>query len=258
MIEIMNNTVIIRTRLAGEIVAEVAFPARQTGKVAILAIGLPSSVSRRGVMEFLASHGYVVVFPRYRGSWESGGYFLERSPADDIRDVIEELITKKSVFDVFTRETHKVDVRTIHLFGGSFGGPAVLLNSRHRLVKKVIALSPVIDWKTEGEDEPFAFWTHYVNDGFGGVYRTRHKNDWQKLIETDFYNPLTRTSEIDGQKIFIIQTKDDTVVPYAPLIPFANATGATYYLKTKGGHFGFRKISQKFYWHKIEMFLKKK
>jgi pimeloyl-ACP methyl ester carboxylesterase len=245
----------IRARFAKDIVAEVMFPEKQTGKIAILASGLPSSPSKNKVLQFLATQGYVAIFPRYRGTWESEGNFLEKSPAEDIKDVIMDLVKKRYVRDLKTNDKKFVRVSVIHLFGGSFGGPAVLLNTRLPIVKKVIALSPVLDWSVGGKDEPFDFFVRFSREAFGGAFRPRHQKDWQKLIKTDFYNPIAHTLRIDGKKVFIIHCKDDTNVPYDPIISFAEKTGATYYLKPKGGHFGISFLSHKFYWKKIVAFL---
>lgn len=246
---------IIRTRFAKDIVAEVCFPERQTGKVAILASGAPSGSSKKERLEFLAANGYVAVYPRYRGTWESDGWFLERSPAQDIRDVITELEKKKYVLDVFSGEKIPVKVLHVHLFGQSFGGPAVLMNTDMPIVKKVIAVSPVIDCKAEGEDEPFSEFVRFSCDGFGGAYRTKQKSDWQKLLRTDFYNPIAYTGKIIGKKVFIIHAEDDTNVPCDPVVPFAEKIGATYYLKPQGGHR--IRYDHLFLWKKIEAFLKR-
>src|SRR3990167_9575715 len=247
-----------RARFAKDIVAEVMLPIRQTGKVAIMAIGTPSAPYKKEILEFLASHGYVVIFPRYRGTWESAGNFLEKSPAKDIEDVITELTKKRAVYDVATKEKKLIRVSAVHLFGGSFGGPAVLLNTHLSIVKKVIAMSPVIDWSKKGKDEPFDSFVRYSREGYGVAFRPKHQKDWQKLFETDFYNPIEHTAAIDGKKVFIIHCKDDTHVPYEPVIPFAQKTGATYYLKPKGGHLGFTYLPHKFFWKKIKKFLKAK
>lgn len=246
----------IRTRFARDIVAEVFFPERQTGKVAILATGAPSGSSKKERLEFLAAHGYVALFPRYRGTWESDGFFLEHSPVEDIRDVIEELEKKKCVTDVATGEMLPVKIQAVHLFGGSFGGPAVLLNTDLPIVKKVVAHSPVIDWSAEGEEEPFDEFVRYSCEGFGGAYRTKNKSDWQKLRKTDFYNPIAHSKEVIGKKVFILHAKDDAAVPCHPVIPFAEATGASYYVKPHGGH-GI-KFEHRFLWKKVAAFLKQK
>ncbi len=246
---------IFRTRFARDIVAEVMFPEKQTGKVAIIASGLPSSPSKKETLRFLASHGYVAIFPRYRGTWESEGNFLEKSPAKDIEDVIADLVKKHSILDLATSEKTSVRVSAVHLFGGSFGGSAVLLNTHLPIVKKVIVLAPVLDWKVDGKDEPFDVFVKFTRDGFGDAFRVKHMSDWQKLVKTDFYNPADHTSRIDGKKVFIIHSKDDTIVPYGPIIPFAEKTGAAYCLKPKGGHRTFSSMPHKFYWKKIAAFL---
>lgn len=250
-----RNIYPIRTRFTKDIIAEVMLPEKQQGKVAILAIGLPSSPHKKDILLFLASQGYIVIMPRYRGTWESQGYFLEYSPAQDIHDIIHDLVTQKSIVDLFTGETKRIRVSTIHLFGSSFGGPAVLMNSHLPIVKKVIALSPVIDWAVEGEAEPFDFLVRFTREAFGDAFRLKSPTDWQKLISSDFYNPIAHAKTIQGKKVFILHAKDDMVVPCDPLVPFAEKINATYYLKPKGGHFSLGFLTHQFFWKKIQTFL---
>ncbi|HXA84776.1 MAG TPA: hypothetical protein VNZ47_06875, partial [Candidatus Dormibacteraeota bacterium] len=82
-----------RTRFKKEIVAEFLPPIRplKRQKVIILCDGMPSMPGKQQLMAFLAAKGYWVFYPRYRGSWESGGKFLQQSPHKDILDVIDEL-----------------------------------------------------------------------------------------------------------------------------------------------------------------------
>lgn len=243
----------LRTRLAKDIVAEIILPLQQTGRVAIFVGGLPSSPNKKSLLQFLADQGYVAIFPRYRGTWESSGSFLEQSPAQDVRDVISDLVRKKGFEEIVTGEFHKIKVSAIHLFGASFGGPAVILNSHLPIVKKIIALAPVLDWHSVEKTEPLVPHIRFVEQGFGGAYRLRHKSDWQKLIKTDFYNPSAQTQSIIGKKIFILHCSDDTTVPSAPILSFSEKTGARYYLKPTGGHT--IDITQLFYWKKISDFV---
>ena len=91
--------------------------------------------------------------------------------------------------------------------------------------------------------------------GFGGVYRANQPDDWRKLLQSDFYNPLTQTENVDGRKIFIIHARDDRVVPYEPVLEFAAETGASVYLKPHGGHH--LRLTHRFLWKKISNFLSK-
>jgi pimeloyl-ACP methyl ester carboxylesterase len=249
---------LIRTRFGKDIVAEVQIPERQTGKIAILASGLPSTPPKRSVFDFLCHQGYVVIAFRYRGTWESGGVFLQESPAKDVELVVSELIKSGGIMDFYNQTTLPIKVKTIHLFGTSFGGPAVLLNSHLPLVSKVIALSPVLDWNEESEAEPFDFFVRFTREAFGSAYRLSSEKIWQKLLNSEIYDPIKSHQSIQGKKVFIIGASDDEVTPSSLIPEIAALTGARYYIKPKGGHLGMSQMIQKFYWNKIEDFLKKK
>ncbi|HEU5399890.1 MAG TPA: CocE/NonD family hydrolase, partial [Terriglobales bacterium] len=135
-----------RTRFKKEIVAEFLPPARRLRKqrVIILCDGMPSSPRKQPLCEFLSRKGYWVFYPRYRGTWESDGIFLDRSPHEDLLDVIDEL--KKGVREVTFGEKFEVNPDEIFVIGGSFGGAAAILAYLHPRVKKVIAICPVVDW----------------------------------------------------------------------------------------------------------------
>src|SRR5690242_8220305 len=82
-----------RTRFAGEIVAEFlpsSRPAKRQ-KLIILCDGMPSVPRKQPLAKFLSQKGYWVIYPRWRGAWESGGRLLQKSPAKDLSDIIDEL-----------------------------------------------------------------------------------------------------------------------------------------------------------------------
>jgi hypothetical protein len=89
-----------RTRFKEQIVAEFLPPTRpgKRQKLIILCDGMPSIPRKRPLSEFLAAKGFWVIYPRYRGAWESGGEFLSRSPHEDILEIL----------DVFPRSLRKV------------------------------------------------------------------------------------------------------------------------------------------------------
>lgn len=254
----MKKQYFTRTRLANDIVCEVVFPERQTGRVALVCPGAPSEPPKTSVLAFLAKKGYVAFGVRYRGTWESDGVFLKKSPAKDVKDCIDYLIKQKCIVDMWTQESILLKVNRIDLFGGSFGGPAVLLNSKHPQVHKVIALAPVLDMHRCGPEETFEEYVRTSIEGFGGVYRVERVSDWQKLLRQDFYNPITMLEKIDTRKCFIFQCADDMVCPVENTKDFVGETGVEVYYKPKGGHMGTGRIAHQFYWKKIEAFLKKK
>jgi predicted alpha/beta hydrolase len=94
-------------------------------KVIILCDGMPGMPTKQGLARFLSEKGYWVIYPRYRGSWESGGQFLKKSPHLDISDIIDEL--PKGLKENTFGKKFKLSPSEIFVIGGSFGGAAAAL-----------------------------------------------------------------------------------------------------------------------------------
>jgi dipeptidyl aminopeptidase/acylaminoacyl peptidase len=245
-----------RTRFAKEIVAEVVAPvrARRKARVIILCDGMPSIPRKQPLMEFLAGKGFWVVYPRYRGAWESDGQFLERSPHEDLLDVIDEL-PRGFEESAFGRRV-ALTPDEIFVIGGSFGGAAAILASLDRRVKKVVANCPVTDWEILDRSERLETskenYVEYIREAFGNGYRLADKN-WEKLRSWSFYNPWHHRAEIDASKILIFHAKDDPNVPYAGSEKFAKATGVVLKPVKRGGHLRTEFVVRR-YWEQIRKF----
>lgn len=246
---------ILRARFAKEIVAEFLPPSRPSKKVIIFCGGLPSVPSKRSVLEFWSKKGYWVFFPRYRGTWESGGKLFKRSSEEDIRDVIEELTTQKKVISLWDNVAYTLEPKEIYIFGSSFGGTAALLLSRDPRVKKVVALSPVVDWTDDTTAEPIDWLVDATRDAFGEAYRY-DKKDWQKLKTGTFYNPMAHVKEYDPKKIFLIHAADDDLISLASIKKFAKETACKLWLMKRGGHFSLGNTTKLVWYKKITTFLK--
>ena len=245
-----------RTRFKREIVAEFMPPARagKKTKVIILCDGMPSIPRKQPLVEFLVAKGFWVVYPRYRGAWESGGEFLQRSPHEDILDVLDEL-PKGFTESAFGQ---KFVCKPDHTFviGGSFGGAAAILVSLDSRVNKVIANCPVTDWaildrseKLESREENYAA---YIREAFGNAYRLSDAN-WEKLRGGTFYNAWHRRAEIEGGKVMIVHAMDDPYVPYEGSVRFAEHTGAQLKTVRRGGHLRTEDVVRN-YWEGIKKF----
>lgn len=232
----------LRTRFAGEILTEFLPPRRPSKKVIVIATGAPGYPYQRELLSYFSKKIFWVFLPRYRGTWESVGTFLKVSPHKDVLDVLDGL--SKSFSDIATKKRHHVVPEEVYLLGGSFGGPAVLLAADDPRVTKVLAVSPVIDWNKLGPEEPLSDMHRIFRDGFGMGYRG-HERDYNKLGRTTFYNPIDHMTSIPGEKVKIIQTKDDKVVLFPPAVRFAKATGATLQLVAHGGHGGVATVLEK-------------
>ncbi|HZU31845.1 MAG TPA: alpha/beta fold hydrolase [Candidatus Angelobacter sp.] len=245
-----------RTRFKKEIVAEFQPPDRlgEKQKVIILCDGMPSIPRKQPLMAFLAAKGYWVFYPRYRGTWESGGEFLKESPHQDILAVIDEI--PKGFQETAFGKKFKLVPDEIFVIGGSFGGAAAILASLDPRVKKVIANCAVVDWsilpaaeKAETSNRSYAA---YIREAFGNGYRLPERN-WRKLRDGKFYNPAAHVKEIDPAKIMMFHAKDDPNVPYERVKKFAGQTGVKLNSLATGGHVSTDFIVRK-YWVKIRKF----
>jgi esterase/lipase len=248
-----------RTRFAYDIVAEFLPPARarKRSRVIVLCDGMPGIPRKQPLAAWLARKGYWVFYPRYRGAWESGGEFLERSPHEDILDVIAGLskpIRESAFGEMFTIRPDEVFV-----IGGSFGGTTAILCSLDPRVKRVIANCPVVDWsilrsalRAETANPSYIA---YIREAFGNAYRLREKN-WNKLYTGTFFNPAHHVDDIDPSRIMMFHAKDDPSIPWRSVDKFAKKTGVKLKLLARGGHGRTEFIVQKF-WPEIKRFLER-
>jgi len=245
-----------RTRFRTEIVAEFLPPARarKEPQLIILCDGMPSIPRKQSLAEFLARHGYWVIYPRYRGAWESEGEFLARSPHEDILDILSEFPAE--IEELAFGQRFRLAPDRIFVIGGSFGGAASILTSLDPRVSRVVANCPVVDWsilaKAEKAETSKQNYAQYIRQAFGNAYRLSDAN-WQKLRAGDFYNPWHHRKEIDGSKVLMFHAEDDPNVPYKRTRKFAEITGARLKSLKRGGHISTDSITRK-YWARIQKF----
>jgi len=236
----------LRTRFKKEIVAEFLPPFRRTqgkplmsrrptrNRVIIFCPGLHGGPSKSGLLEFWAKKGYWTFAFRYRGTWESGGRFLQYSHENDVLDIVSQL--SRGFVSIPERKCYVVRPDSTFVFGVSFGGAAALLAGGDPRITKVVAFSPVVDWRDHVQRGHTLDWSRrFTREGFGDAYRFSDR-DWAKLKTGTFFNPVTRIHALDGKKMLIIHAQDDKIVRIQPTARFAKKTGATLVMLRRGGH----------------------
>jgi pimeloyl-ACP methyl ester carboxylesterase len=215
---------------------------------------MPSIPRKQPLAEFLAAKGFWVIYPRYRGTWESGGEFLATSPHEDIRDILKELPSELE--EIAFGRRFRLAPDQVFVIGGSFGGAAAILLSLDSRVNRVVANCAVVDWsilnsaeKAETSKENYA---EYIREAFGNGYRLSDAN-WEKLRSGIFFNPWHHRGEINPSKVLMFHAKDDPNVPYARSKRFAEITGVRLTTLKRGGHISTDYITRK-YWPQIKKF----
>ena len=228
-----------RTRFRQQIVAEFLPPsrARKAQKLIILCDGMPSIPRKQSLSEFLADKGFWVIYPRYRGAWESSGEFLERSPDEDILDIIDDL--PGGMEEIASGRRFRLSPEKIFIIGGSFGGAAAILLSLDARVNRVVANCSVVDWSildtAKTAETAKANYAEYIREAFGNAYRLSDAN-WNKLRSGTFYNPWHHRDKIEGSKVLMFHAKDDPYIPWRSVSRFAAAAGIKLRLLRRGGH----------------------
>lgn len=245
-----------RTRFREQIVAEFLPPTRpgKRQKLIILCDGMPSIPRKQSLSEFLSAKGFWVIYPRYRGTWESGGEFLAKSPHEDILDVLNEL--PRELEGIAFGQRFRLAPDQVFVIGGSFGGAAAILLALDPRVKRVVANCPVVDWSildtAEKAETSKANYAEYIREAFGNAYRLSDAN-WNKLRSGTFYNPWHHRSEINGSNLLMFHAKDDPNVPYECTREFSKVTGAKLKSLSRGGHISTEYVVRR-YWVQIKKF----
>jgi pimeloyl-ACP methyl ester carboxylesterase len=246
-----------RTRFKNEIVAEFLPPSRprKKQKLIVLCDGMPSIPRKQSLAEFLAAKGFWVIYPRYRGAWESDGEFLAKSPDEDVLDILDSFPTELE--EIAFGQRFRMAPDQVFVIGGSFGGAAAILLSLDLRVKCVVANCPVVDWSildnAEKAETSKSNYADYIRQAFGNGYRLSDAN-WGKLRGGSFYNPWHHRNEIDGSKVLMFHAKHDPNVPYQRTREFAKLTGAGLKSIKRGGHISTDYVVRR-YWVQIKKFL---
>jgi pimeloyl-ACP methyl ester carboxylesterase len=250
----------LRTRFENGILAEFLPPSRKGKRenLIILCDGMPSIPRKQPLARFLAAKGFWVLYPRYRGAWESNGEFLAKSPHRDVLDLVDNL--PGELEEIAFGRRFRLAPDQIFVIGGSFGGAAAILLSLDQRVKRVVANCAVVDWsilrEAERAETSKQNYVEYIHQSFGNAYRLSEAN-WKKLRSGTFYNPWHQRAEIDGSKILMFHAKDDPNVPYDRSKKFADVTGAKLKTLPRGGHISTDYITRK-YWREIRKFFDSK
>jgi pimeloyl-ACP methyl ester carboxylesterase len=246
-----------RTRFKKEIVAEFLPPSGPVRKerLIILCDGMPSMPRKQGLADFLAKKGYWVIYPRWRGAWESDGQFLAKEPQQDLIDILDEL--PKGLRESAFGQKSKLNPEEIFVIGGSFGGAAAILASLDPRVTRVVANCPVVDWSILREEQKKETsnksYVAYIREAFGHGYRLTEKN-WNKLHSGTFYNPAHHIEELSPEKILLFHAKDDPYVPWKSVHSFTEKAGVKLRLFNRGGHLSTDRIVKE-QWAEIKKFI---
>ena len=177
----------------------------------VLLDGLPSNpLSKNNLIENLSTRGYAVFFPRYEGTWESDGNFLDRSPGEAIIEFIGSL---RRGIDL---EGKRYVSNKILILGSSFGGGVALDIAAKGIADKICVTSPVISFKNVKGIETLG---DYMAEKHKETYRFSLEK-WNELIEDKIWN-LHNNKIKNPTNILIVFGKEDDQIKEREILEFA-------------------------------------
>ena len=224
----------------------------------IILPGFPSSNNEDELMRFFYEKGFNVFYLRYRGSFQSKGYFLESNLVGDMIQCINH-INKGKVVSLWDMEEKSFKNRDLILLTGSFGGAiacGIAAKSDH-LISKIILSAPVWDFdkhNTTYEEQNLSRLLDFVKKAYKNLYRIKFNNLINQLhkfreISQEYYlkkldchllvfhDPKDKTVSIDHTKEIVKKIKNSKLIEH------------------NFGH-GLSEELIKQYWNEIERFIK--
>lgn len=238
----------------GDVGCDVSLPQKQSNKkLVIICPGLPSDPSNYDMMDFLSERGFSCIYVRYSGTWGSYGKFLKNSPAEDVNNIVITISKDKLFIDSSNNKKINLDFKEIILLGTSFGGSAVLVSgAKSKFVKKIVALSPIVDYKTHSKnknysEEDLSTLGDYLKRAYGKTYDF-DKFSWEKFIAGKLdINPVDYVSELSKKELVLISGKKDKSISVERLKKFFESIQSKrkeHYILEDAGHLSLRKIDK--------------
>lgn len=217
----------------GNIVSEVCNSKLNTKKAIILIDGIPSVPKRKKLMQLLAKQGFAVFFPRLRGTWESSGSFLSKSPVKDMDLFLESLTKGIKIKD----QKHKYD--EFYVLSTSFGGGISMALKNSHIVKRV-HLSPVIDFRAISD--VLSSLQKYLQNMFPGAYRFKPK-DWIKLSDGTYFD--SKEQNLLKTKDLILAGELDKTLDVKKIVSHANKNSIKVLTYSNLGHMNFSDLERR-------------
>lgn len=247
--------IIYRSKIK-DIIFEFLPPVGKSRGVILVCDGLPGSPRNPDLLKKISELGFFAVYPRYTGTWESGGEFLSPSPTNNIIQIID-FIKEKELIELYSGK--KFDCRNlpIYLLGSSFGGSVALALSNNKKVRKIIAFSPVVNFKDHNNDnkEQDLLWLmDFIRKAFGRAYYFKVSN-WKKMIKGQIFNPPSKVEPSRSDDILIFYDQEDPSIDWHKVKSYAELNKIKAVVSKNLGHLSFSKITSN-HWKIIDEWVK--
>lgn len=179
--------------------------------------GFPSAVKYDSEMRYLYERGFNVFFPRYTGTYQSKGKFLNKNIVLELKNFLEELKKGKAKI-LWDNSLIEFSVGRVLIFGGSFSGAVACgLGAVDKDIRKIVLFSPVWDFKKHnesGDEQDLEKFLPFIKRAYKNLYRIGFESLSEKISEfkecsPDFY--LNRLAANETGVLVFNDSEDKTV-----------------------------------------------
>lgn len=213
------------------IVFEYCLPEKYSSAIIVLD-GLPRVPELSSFLNLLCSWGYAVFYPRLKGTWESGGEFLDHNPAEDV------CLLANNLKVGMTLEEKNIKVDRVLVLGSSFGGLTALNASLHEDITLAVALSPVYLMSAVPGMETL---DSFIKEVFSGAYRYSDYN-WKRLLNDEVmsFDMVVKNPKFNQSKCIVVAGEEDQQIKFVELNTLCKQNNINFH-KLPSGHLSFHK-----------------
>ncbi len=180
----------------------------------ILLPGFPSSNKLDSEMKFLYKKGYNVFFPRFKGSFQSKGFFLKENIVKELKSFITEL-KKEKITNLWDLNEIHFKINKLVLFGQSFSGAISCgLAAIEKSFDKLVLFSPVWDFKIHnkfGNEQDLSHLVPFVKRAYTNLYRIKFDNLVNAILKFKETSPSFYAERIKIPILVLNDPADKTV-----------------------------------------------
>ena len=219
--------------------------------------GFPSSNVMDKIIYFLYEKGFNVFAPRYKGTFQSKGKFLELNPIKDLIKFIIQLEKEKAI-SLWDMKPFYFKSKRFFVFGSSFGGSvACALTANSKKISKAVLFSPVWDYKKHNvfyKEQDLNQLTIFVRRAFQNLYRYDFNSIVKKIGGFKEFSPTYYIKNIKVP-VLVFHNINDKSISIKHVRKISKDIKNLEVVETKAGHGLSIEILNK-YFPQIEEFLK--
>ncbi len=230
----------------------------RTADAVIILPGFPGRNDFNELIELFFDRGYHVFVPRYRGTFQSLGVFLSKSPVDDLSMFMSNLDKgfAKSLWDM-KKKTFKINKKI--LVASSFGGAiACGLVAKHQGFSHLILAAPVWDFarhNEKGDEQDLINLTGFVKRAYKNCYRINFNDIVKKLSKFKELSPEYYHTKLKDFPVLVFHDPNDKIVAFRHTKEMLSVLGRATYIEHYLGH-GLSVSLLSAFWKDVDKFIK--